>query len=113
MSINEEFKRIEGILYNYPVLKIRNKNNMIELELLEEEDSINELKSKIAREKYELAKVDNMLEVLKQKEKKFIECKYFYKNKYVEISSEIDMCYDYINEFRVKLIKKIINLNIL
>lgn len=141
---NVDFKRVEAILYNYPVLKVEIKNMKLDLEILENDykgvnaisyeeksgpthkisssvedevlkrdEEIISLRKTIRYKELELQKIENTLELFSEKEVKFIELKYFLKVKHIVISSKLDMSYDYINEYRTKLISKIIQFNIL
>lgn len=138
MSTNDEFKRVESILYNYKKTKIELKNMYLDLEVLENDyrgigsivyeertgktnafsssveneivkrdEDIIRLRNKIRLKEIEVQKIDNIIEGLNDKEQEFIKLKYFEKNTHNKISERIDISFDYINEYRLKVINKI------
>lgn len=82
-------------------------NSNVENEIIKKSEDISKLKRNIRLKEIEISKIDNILEGLKDKEREFIKFKYFDKLTHSRISEKIDMSFDYINEYRVKVINKI------
>lgn len=138
MSTNDNFRRVEAMLYNYKNTKIEIKNMYLDLEILEndykgigsigyeeksaptnkfnssveneivkKDEEILKLRKKIRLKEIEISKIDNIVEGLNSKETEFIKLKYFEKLTHNKISERIDISFDYINEYRIKVINKI------
>ncbi|WP_072991584.1 hypothetical protein [Clostridium cavendishii] len=138
MSTNDDFKKVENMLYNYKNTKIEIENMYLDLEILENDykgigaisyeektgptnsfnssvenevvkrdEKILRLRKKIRLKEIEIIKINNVLEALNEKEKEFIKYKYFEKYTHSKISEVIYISFDYINEYRIKIINKI------
>lgn len=82
-------------------------NSNVENEVIKKDEDILKLRRKIRLKEIEISKIDNVLEGLSIKEQEFIKLKYFQKFTHSRISEKIDISFDYINEYRVKVINKI------
>lgn len=135
---NDNYKKIESMLYNYKKNKVEIKNLKLDLEVLENDyrgigsicyeeriqstnafnssveneilkrdEKIIKLRNNIRLKEIEIQKIDNILELLKDKEQYFIRLKYFDNNTHSKINEKIDISFDYINEYRLKILSKI------
>lgn len=110
-----DYKEIEKYLKDFKFS--RAKYNLALLDLEESEinidnkniinDDIKLLKSKIAKFKIPLLRVQNFLEVLTDQEKQFIVYKYFENKNYKEIALIIGLSFNHMPRLKTNILKKI------
>lgn len=137
--MNKDFKKVEGFLVEYKLLKgkitdlelqldelkdeytgissvpFREKtsptfktSSPVESELLNKEKQIEKLEYNIRLQKRLLARIDNALNTLNEKDRLFIEWKYILQRSHIEIADELNCTPEYITNKRKNIIDKLV-----
>ncbi|AZV58940.1 sigma factor-like helix-turn-helix DNA-binding protein [Clostridium sp. AWRP] len=105
-------KAVEEMLKNYTTNVVIIKNIDLEIETInlcdnrdpKEIDRLNHIKK---QKQFEVKKVNNMLEGLKDRELKIIEMRYFHRYKLKDIAVELDLNCNYVYCLKFKIINKL------
>lgn len=106
-ALENDYKGVGAIIYEERTQATNAFSSSVENEIIIRDEKIIKLRASIRLKEIEVQKIDNIIESLNDKDQQFIRLKYFEKNTHNQISEKIDMSFDYINEYRLKVITKI------
>lgn len=106
-ALENDYQGVGAIVYEERTQATNAFSSSVENEIIIRDEKIIKLRSTIRLKEIEIQKIDNIIELLKEKEQYFIKLKYFEKNTHSEISKKIDISFDYINEYRLKMLNKL------
>ncbi|MEG0309147.1 MAG: hypothetical protein RR636_14480 [Clostridium sp.] len=105
--LENDYQGVGAVVYEERIQSTNAFRSSVENEIVKREEKILKLRTNIRLKEIEIQKIDNILELLKEKEQYFIKLKYFEKNTHSIISEKIDISFDYINEYRLRILGKV------
>jgi DNA-directed RNA polymerase specialized sigma subunit len=105
--LENDYRGIGSMSYEERTQPTNAFSSSVENEIVKRDEKIIRLRNKIRLKEIDIQKIENILDALKDKEQQFVKLKYFESNTHSEISEKIDISFDYINEYRLKVINKI------
>jgi len=105
--LENDYRGIGSMSYEERTQPTNTFSSSVENEILKRDEKTIRLRNKKRLKEIEIEKIENILDDLKDKEQQFVKLKYFEKNTHNEITEKIDISFDYINEYRLKVINKI------
>lgn len=105
--LENDYQGVGAIVYEERTQATNAFSSSVENEIIKRDEKILKLRSSIRLNEIQIQKIDNIVDSLTDKEQYFIRLKYFEKNTHSKISEKIDISFDYINEYRLKMLNKV------
>lgn len=111
--LENDYEGIGAISYEEKTGPTNKINSSVENEIIRRDEKIIQLRKKIRYKDIQIEKIDNILELLSEKEQLYVQLKYMKKHKGMQISDSLDMSYSNGEMMRrgivAKLSKNILN----
>lgn len=108
-ALENNYDGVSAISYEEKSAPTNKFNSAVENEVINREEKIKRLKSKIRLKEIQTEKIDNIIESLEERDKYIIEEYYIKRNQLKNINKHVNLEESYLSSYKSNLIKEIAN----